>query len=213
MSLQQFIERLLPRETHFYTFLENQAVVALKAAEAFLPAGQPGADYETVRSELKKLENEGDRIHDEMMSALAATFVTPIDREDLQRLSKRLDDITDLLDVSARAFLVFHVDGPTEAIGALIRLIHESCKVLAEVMPLLRRSKYNELIERCRALARLEKQGNQIFRDELSRLFRDPAVDAKEILRAREVLDHLEKALDKCRLAAQTLTNIAVKHA
>ncbi len=213
MSLQQFIERLLPRETHFYTFLEDQAAVALQAAEALLPAAQAAADYEMIRSEVKKLENEGDRIHDAMMSALAATFVTPIDREDLQRLSKRLDDITDLLDVSARAFLVFDVDGRTEAIGVLIRLIHESCKVLAEVMPLLRKNKYNELIERCRTLAELEKQGDRIFRDELSRLFRDPAVDAKEILRAREVLDHLEKALDKSRSAAETLTNIAVKHA
>ncbi len=213
MSLQRFIQRLLPRETHFYTFLEDQATVALRAVEAFLPAADAGTDYETIRTEVKKLEKEGDRINDAMMAALGATFVTPIDREDLQLLSKRLDDITDLLNVAARAFLIFNVHGTSDAVGILIRLIHDSCKVLAEVTPLLRKGKYTELIERCRKLAELEKQGDQIFRDELSRLFRDPNIDAKEILREREVLDHLEKALDKCRSAAETLTNIAVKHA
>lgn len=213
MSLQQFIDRLLPREAHFFTFLEDQAKVALQASEAMLAATEAGADHETIRGEVRKLEKAGDAIHDALMSALGATFVTPIDREDIQRLSKRFDDIVDLLDVAARSFVIFHVETTTEGGNILIRLINESCKVLAEVTPMLRKNKHAELIERCRTLSGLEKRGDQIFRDELSRLFSDPTVDAKEILRAREVLDHLEKALDKCQAAAETITNIAVKHA
>lgn len=213
MSLQRMIERLLPREAHFYTFLEDQSSIALRASEAFLSATEAHPDYEQIRSEVRKLEKEGDRVNDAMMDALGATFVTPIDREDLQRLSKRLDAITDLLEVAARSFIIFNVQETTEAISELIRLIHESCRVLAEATPLLRKNKYTEVIESCRKLTELEKRGDQVFRDELSRLFRDPNVDAKEILRAREVLDHLEKALDKCQSAAETMTHIAVKHA
>lgn len=39
-----------------------------------------------------------------MIEALGRTFATPIDREDLQKLSKRLDDITDLAHATARAW-------------------------------------------------------------------------------------------------------------
>lgn len=213
MSLQRIIERLLPREAHFYTFLEDQAVTAQRAAEVFLSAADPGADYQAIRDKVKKLEKEGDRIHDELMTALGATFVTPIDREDLQRLSKRLDTILDLMDVAARAFLIFHVEKATDAVTELLRLIQQSCQELAEITPLLRKNKYEEVIKRCRKVSELEKRGDQIFREELSRLFYESDVDAKEILRAREVLDHLEEALDKCEAAAETMTHIAVKHA
>lgn len=213
MRLQQIIDRLLPREDHFYTFLEDQANVAVEASRALLAAAGSNADHEAVRGLVRKLENDGDKIHDALMVALAATFVTPIDREDIQRLSKRFDDIVDLLDVTARSFVVFQVGTASGATGDLIRLISDACKVLADVTPLLRANKYSDLIARCRKLSELEKEGDRIFREELSRLFGDPSIDAKEILRAREVLDHLEEALDKCHSAAQTLINIAVKHA
>ncbi|HSC87745.1 MAG TPA: DUF47 family protein [Polyangiaceae bacterium] len=213
MSFQSFLSRLLPNEAHFYTYLEEQIAVVQRGSDALLLTTEPGADFEGIRASVRAHEKDGDRLHDQMIKALGATFVTPIDREDLQRLSKRFDDILDLIDVAARAFLVFQVPAPSEAGKALIRLIHQSCQVLTTATPLLRTHQYEELIANCRRLADLEKEGDKIFREELSRLFTDPAVDAKEILRAREVLDRLERALDKCRSAAETMIDIAVKHA
>jgi uncharacterized protein len=52
-----------------------------------------------------------------------------------------------------------------------------------------------------------------VFRDAISKLFHDPAIDAKDILREKEVLDDLEKAVNRCEQVADALTSIAVKHA
>jgi len=91
--------------------------------------------------------------------------------------------------------------------------LKESCDILVEIMPCLRKKDYGALIQGCQRIQKLEKVADRVFRQELSRLFHDDTVDAKEILRAREVLDHLETAVNSCDAVAETLLNIAVKHA
>ena len=57
-----------------------------------------------------------------------------------------------------------------------------------------------------------EKEGDAVFRGAVSVLFHDPSVDAKMLLREKEILEDLENAIDKCDHVAETLTNIAVKN-
>ena len=68
------------------------------------------------------------------------------------------------------------------------------------------------MFESKRRIRELEKQCDRIYRDEISRLFRAADVDAKVLLREREILDDLENAIDRCERVADTLANLAVKH-
>ena len=213
MSIQALINWLLPREDHFYDFLERQAQVAQRAVPVLGRFVDPGADYEAIRIEVTQIEKEGDRIVDEVLSALSNTFVTPIDREDLQRLSKKIDDILDYVNLTARSLVIFDLKQPTEPMTRQLELLRESCDILVEIMPCLRKKQYDALIQGCQRIHAVEKRADAIFRTELSRLFHDQTVEAKDILRAREVLDHLETAIDSCDAVAETLMNVAVKHA
>ena len=58
-----------------------------------------------------------------MEDALARTFVTPLDREDLHRLTSELDDIIDLCNLAARAFNLYHLEKPTPAMIEQVRAI------------------------------------------------------------------------------------------
>ncbi len=213
MSLQRIINWLLPREDHFFTYLERQANVARQAVAVFAKVGEESSDSDAIRVDVDRLEKEGDKIVMDLLEALSATFVTPIDREDLQRLSKRLDDVLDLVNVTARSFVIFGVKRPSPPMLELIRLLQEATTILDEIMPSLGKKQYDPLIRGCQRIHELEKQADRTFREELSRLFHDPSVEAKDILRAREVLDHLETAVDRCDQVAEVLTNVAVKHA
>jgi uncharacterized protein len=213
MSFQKLINWLLPREDHFYDYLEQQAKVAQRAIPVLARFVEEGANYEEIRAEVTRIEKEGDRIVDEVLKALSDTFVTPIDREDLQRLSKKIDDILDYVNLTARSLVIFALERPTAPMVRQLETLKESCDVLVEIMPCLRKKQYDALIQGCQRIHNLEKKADQIFRTELSRLFHDPTVDAKDILRAREVLDHLETAVDSCDAVAETLMNVAVKHA
>ena len=209
---QRLLHWLLPREDHFFLFLERQAEVVHRAAQTFAMFRQ-GTSANEIRSALEKLEAEADAIGQELMDALSATFVTPIDREDLQRLSKKLDDIVDYIDLAARACVLYGVAKPTASMLVLVEHLEASTAILHEALPNLRAKKYEVVFEAARKVTVLEKKSDTVFRDALSSLFHDPDVDAKTILREKEVLEDLEQAIDRCEQVAETLVNVAVKHA
>jgi uncharacterized protein len=209
MALQSLVRWLLPREDHFYDFLERQAVVAHDASQALASFN---GSAETTRAKVQEFEHAGDRIVHEMEEALAKTFVTPIDREDLQKLSSELDNIADLANGAARAAVLFGVETPTEPMRKLMEVLVRCTAVLKGAIPLLRKHAYADLVEKSRELRKLEKEGDGIYRDAVSKLFHDPAIDAKVLIREKAVLEDLENAIDHCNRIADTLANLAVKH-
>jgi len=212
MALQSLVRWLLPREDHFYGFLEQQAVVAHEAALAVARFKEHGARAEELRGLVQEIEHRGDKIVHEVEEALARTFVTPIDREDLQKLSKELDDVLDLMNGAMRACVLFGVERPTAPMVALMDKLVECTDVLKSAVPNLRSHRYGDLIEASRKVRRFEKDGDTVFRDAVSGLFRSAEVDFKQLLREREVLEDLEDAIDHCARVASTLANLAIKH-
>jgi uncharacterized protein len=142
MPFSKFLRWLLPKEDHFYDYLERQASVAHQAAVA-LQRLTSGAAAGEVRATVQDLEHEGDAIVHQMIEALGRTFATPIDRGDLQKLSKRLDDITDLANAAARACVIFGVHKPTPPMCLLINNLAASTAALNRTVPLLRRQAYD----------------------------------------------------------------------
>lgn len=212
MGLQDVVRWLLPREDHFYGYLERLAAASHRAAEALSRWKDPDADGAAVGEAVQSIEHEADGIQKELEDALALTFVTPLDREDLHKLGAELDDIVDLTNISARAIRLYGVARPTEAMAQLIDVLRECTAVLHGAVPKLREHKYADLVEAARELRKHEKAGDKTYRAEISRLFQDDAIDAKTVLKQREVLEHLERAIDHCDHVATTLSNLAVKH-
>ncbi len=211
MGLQDVIRWLVPKEDRFYGYLEGQAAAAHEGALA-LSRFKDGRDAKSVRDEVQALEHQGDKLCHELEEALAATFVTPIDREDIQKLSSELDDILDRANGAIRAAALNGVERPTAPMGKLMDLLVECTLVLKETMPNLRTSAYAKITEAARALRQLEKTGDTIYREAVSVLFHDEAIDAKELLREKEVLEGLESAIDHCEDVGATLAHLAVKH-
>jgi uncharacterized protein Yka (UPF0111/DUF47 family) len=94
----------------------------------------------------------------------------------------------------------------------LIELLVKCTGELEAALPLLGKHDYAGLMTTSRTIRALEKDADGIFRTALSRLFKDEKVDAKELLREKEVLENLEHAIDRCERVAGTLANLAVKH-
>lgn len=211
MSFQQVIRWLLPREDHFFDFLERQAKTARLGALALAKLNE-GASGQEVAEAVQVHEHAGDKLVHEMEDALAKTFVTPIDREDLARLSQELDDILDMMNLSARYFVIYQVTGITEPMRVLINLLVEATAKVDDAMPKLRKHDYPALMELSRNLRILEKEGDTAFREAVRELFEDPTIDAKALLKQKEILEDLEHAIDKCERVANTLATLSVKH-
>jgi uncharacterized protein Yka (UPF0111/DUF47 family) len=211
MALQGLVRWLLPRDDHFFDFIEAQGALCLDAAKA-LQGFKEGQRPEAVRDAVQEVEHKADDYVRKMEDALARTFVTPIDREDLHRLSGALDDVVDLTNLAARACAVYGVTSATPAMAKLMDLLVDCSDSIKEAVPRLRRHEYEQLIEGGRKLRTLEKEADTVYRAEVSRLFTSPQVDAKDLLRQKEVLDDIERAVDYCDNVADLLSNLAVKH-
>ncbi len=212
MGLQDVIRFILPREDHFYGFLEEQAKVAKKGALALQSFGQNKTTAADARSNVQEIEHEGDRIVHEMEEALAKTFVTPIDREDLQKLSSVLDTILDLMNGAIRACVMLGVKTPTEPMQKLIEVIVRASTVIDEAIPKLRKHEYEAIVGLAREIRKIEKDADTIYREAISVLFHDDNIDAKSLIRQKSVLEDLENAVDACDSVADILANLAVKH-
>lgn len=209
--MQGLIRWLLPKEDHFFTYLERQAVVAHEAAIALsgLANGEPP---EKVAEAVQVIERRGDHIVREMEEALAKTFVTPIDREDLQRLSQELDDVADVSNLAARYYHIYRVRKLTEPMRGLIAIIVECTQLLRDALPKLRKHEWTSLMEMARSLRALEKKGDELFREGVRLLFEEDGVEARDLMRQKEILDDLENAVDRCERVGNTLANLSVKH-
>ncbi len=212
MALQGMVRWLLPREDHFYVLLESQAAACHEAALALSKFKDPSSRPEDVRDAVQVIEHQADDLVRKMEDALARTYVTPLDREDLHKLSGELDDVVDLTNLAARAAVLYGVSRPTEPMQKLIDTLVSCTSVLKIALPKLRSHAYADLLDDGRKLRALEKEADAVFRAAVSQLFKDPAVDAKVLLREKEVLEDLENAVDHCDDVAGTLANIAVKH-
>ena len=211
MSFQSIIRWLVPREDHFYDFLEAQADEAYEAALA-LRGFKEGVHANVVHVTVQELEHKGDKLSHEMGEALAKTFVTPIDREDLHRLSTELDDILDLANGAIRAATLYGVPTSTTPMTSLIEVLVACTLVVKQTTPLLRESRYAEITEAFHAIKKLEKDGDAIFRAAMTTIFSVETLEARKLLREKQVLEDLENAIDACERLGGTLAYLAVKH-
>lgn len=221
MGIQDVIRFFLPREEHFYDFLEQQAKAAHAGAVAISRFARQETSAQDAREAVQKIEHEGDKIVHEMEEALATTFVTPIDREDLQKLSAELDNVLDLTNGAIRACVMLGVQQPTDAMKRLIEYIVQCTERIDNAIPRLRRHEYSLIVVTARELRALEKEADNVYREAISELFRDDsaggpfregATDARVLIREKTVLEDLENAIDACDSIADALTNLAIKN-
>ena len=128
MGIQALIRILLPREEHWYDMLEEIAGLSHEAAKALLLFKERPASE--VQATVQALEHKADDVVRRMGNALARTFVTPIDREDLHRLTGELDDAIDLMNLSARVFALFRLERPTPPMVELMVRLEQATAVL-----------------------------------------------------------------------------------
>lgn len=221
MGIQNIIRFFLPKEDHFYAFIEKQAAVAHRAALLARDYAEGKAELAEASATLRELEHEGDKLEHEMEEALGLTFVTPIDREDLQRLSSELDTVLDTTNRAVQSCKTLGLTEPTEPMRKLAALIAECTAKVNDAVPLLRHHDYARIVEYGRELRKLEKEGDTIFREAIRDLFSEAvcggpahagAHDARILIREKTVLEELENAVDACDSIADTLSHLAIKH-
>src|SRR5215210_2923849 len=128
----------MPREREFYDLFEEAAANIVRAASMLEEMLESWPEKSELTREILLAEQEGDRITHDIIHKLNATFVTPIDREDILALASGLDDILDFTEEVADYLGLYRIEAPMDQSLALARVLREACRQLVEAMPRLR---------------------------------------------------------------------------
>ena len=80
-------------------------------------------------------------------------------------------------------------------------------------MPLLQhRDKFNQILEECIEINRLENEADVIHHNALAELF-DNSKDVFKVIKWREIYSHMESATDRAEDVANVLEAVVLKHA
>ena len=204
---------LTPRDTKFYDLFEESAANLVTAAEKLVDLFNNYEDVEAKAKQLKALEHQGDMITHEIIQRVNRTFVTPIDREDIALLAHTLDSVMDFIEAAGRTAFLYRIAQPTERARQLASIVAKMTYALNEVLPCLRhRNQFKRILEQCVEINSLENEADDVHHAAMAELF-DSSKDASEIIKWRELYQHMEDATDQGEDVANILEGIVLKHA
>jgi uncharacterized protein len=208
--------RFLPRNEAFFDEFAAAAANAVEAAGLLGEVVGNGADASRQVNRMRDLEHRGDEITHRIFNALNSTFVTPLDREDIQSLAAELDDFVDDLEETAQRIHLYRLPEAPEPARLFVRILQEQAQCLADAMPLLEDVGKNAagLREAVVEIHRLENEADDALDHTLASIY-DGIDDIPTLvhrLQWRELFALLENATDRAEDVADVLEGIVLKN-
>lgn len=206
--------RLLPRKTTFFELFDQHASTLVTMSRELRAMVHEYDQLEERQAHIKELERKCDQITHDLATETHATFVTPLDKEDIAAIASGLDDIADYADAAAVRFVLYKIPESTPASRQLSELLVQSVEVLASAVALLRSTRERErIIQACRQLHRLENETDSVYRQAMGDLFNTPGIDPIFVLKWKEIYERMEMAVDKCEDVSNVIEAIQLKYA
>lgn len=208
--------QLIPRDERFFDMFNRSAANNLEAAKRLVELLESGEDIDRKARRMKDIEHAGDEITHELFAALARTFVTPLDREDIGSLAAALDDVVDYMEEAARRFRLYKITEATPMSKQFARIILEQCEQIARAMPYLEQHKFGVELEKTAAeVHRLENEADDLLADAVATLY-DGVTEVPQLIQSirwGDIYQLLEDATDRAEHVAVVLQNISLKNA
>jgi uncharacterized protein len=194
----------------FFDLFERAAANVVRAAELLeeMLAGFP--ETAGLAREILICEQDGDHLTHEVMRRLNQTFVTPIDREDILRLTSALDDIVDFTEEASDYLGLYKVEAPMLQAQALAHVLVDAAHQIEAAIPLVRG--FKDVSRHTVEVHRLENEGDRIVRGAIASLFED-RIDPMVVIRWKDIFERLEDAIDATERTADVLEGIVIKNA
>ncbi len=207
------LKKLLPRENRFFELFEQQTIVIQEGLHLFEELLKNYSRRKVLTKQIKDIENEADNIAHDIFNHLNNTFVTPFDREDIQLLVNRMDDVIDLVEKAGARMEIYDLPAPPEAVREMLGILKKAFDKLSDAIGMLTDLKHREkILQICVEVNSIENEGDALLREVLEKLFKD-ASDPFYVIKAKEIYESLEEAIDRCEDLANIIETVIIKNA
>lgn len=202
---------LLPKQAVFCELIGELASIQREMAVNFNELANSFTDFEAHAQKAQELEHKGDDKTHEIVHKLNQTFIIPFDREDIYKVAQELDDVVDLMENVINNIFVYGIKTKEPALVDFSDLIKEASQILVEMAGCLSNLKYTpHLRELKQKMHDLETRGDNIFRKTISEFFAN-SQDPMRVIKWKDILEDLERVMDKYQEVGDTIEGIVVK--
>lgn len=129
-------------------------------------------------------------------------------------MATKLDDVVDFEQGIMQRMELYKAGKLTPGAAELASLLAQCTEEMVQAFTLLNNIKGNQrkILEHTNKIGELESQGDNIYRREVALLF-DTCSDPIEIIKWKEILEHMENALDHCECIGDLLRGVVMKYA
>ncbi|WP_219835345.1 DUF47 domain-containing protein [Paenibacillus sp. R14(2021)] len=195
----------------FFTTLEAMADTILEGVLYFQQNVSKISDAAQFAKAMKEYESKCDRHVHTILTELNKTFITPIDRDDILRLTTSLDDVLDGIEACASRFEMYDITEPDEYITLFAENILRCAQQIKKAIYLLSEKKLLAMREPAIHINELENQADDLLRISVKSLFTN-VKDPIELIKRKEVYERLEQTTDYCEDVANTLETIIMRN-
>ena len=206
--MPRFRFRLVPRDESFFELFVRQATNIETAAQVLYDLIAAFEEAPAKARRLRDLEHEGDEMTHEILKRLNTVFVTPIDHEDVHKLTTTLDDVLDHMEAAADLFILHKIEAPLPEMKAQADVLVRATTEIRSALALL--PKYGQLGPHAVEVNRLENEGDRVYRQAVADLFSGDK-RAMDVLKAKDIIDEMEAAIDRLEDVSNVLEGIALK--
>jgi predicted phosphate transport protein (TIGR00153 family) len=213
MKLDKIFSFLAPREGKFYPLFKDSSANLIVASELLKELmKEPSPEQrDLLVQKIKESEHVGDQIAKNLFRTLDSTFITPFDREDIFDLVHATDSVVDLIFGASKKIQLYHVDTIPSEFGEMADIIYKSSieinTTFSGLRDVIHLYKYNE---NCHRISELEEMADDVNHRYLAKLFLEEK-DAIELIKRKDILQALEKAVDRCDDVADIISSVIVK--
>ncbi|HYP16819.1 MAG TPA: DUF47 family protein [Opitutus sp.] len=208
------LKKLFGKEDKFFDLLEagaEEARTSVNLLSRYLQAlssgGAPANLDEFVQSRRKEK-----RIRHQMTEELSKTFVTPLEREDIEELSFALYRIPKAIEKIVERLSIYPGRVPHAAFQRQAELLNLAAEAVVFMVKELRGGTHIEKIREANdRLQYAEGEADKVMLGLLKDLYHGP-YDAKELVILQELYEMVEQAVDRCRNAGNIVVQIVLKH-
>lgn len=205
----------MAKSDRFYFDNFAQTAALSQKAALYLVECLKNYDADKITSmldEMHSIEHGADKKKHEMNAALVKAFVTPVDREDLDMLSQKLDDVIDELEEILQKFYIYDIRTiRPDAIEFAEKLV-TACELISSTMTEFKSFKKSKKISSLIIeLNNVEEECDRLYLTSMRALTSD-TTDVLENVSWRKIYDCFESCADACEHVGECIGSVIMKN-
>ena len=199
-----------PEDKMFFTYFQDSAEICQKTAGLYDKIMHDKLTDEYKEKALK-YKKKGKLSYKAVLKQLNKSFITPIEREDIQTIAVQLNKITKKIVKACLNLEVYRLNDYTDEMKEQALTLVQATDKLAEIVKLFKKVSDVEKITKLNIeMKEIEAHGDEIHRRAMGNLF-SGRYEALEVIKLRDMYKEIENAFDACFYVTDTILNVVLK--